>query len=408
MPATKLRVVPDPRGQSHPGPRLPREAARDGALTLSLSHLNKGFAPAGRRAIQAVADVSLNVREGEMLVLLGPSGCGKTTLLRCVAGLEKPDTGQITIGSRLVFSDKPRVEIAPQRRPISMMFQSYALWPHMSTFDNVAYPLRARGVPADAIGERVRGMLEAANISELAGEYPARMSGGQQQRVALARAMVTGAPLILFDEPLSNVDAKVREQLRREIATMQARYRFAGLYVTHDQKEALALAHRIAALDSGRIAQIGTPQELYDEPVSTYVASLLGPANHFEGVVKQSYGQTVLVDTEVGPVRGRAASSAAGMTSGKKAIVLFRPEAARLAKLDDACEKMAENEWAGIWESHVFAGSHTEVLVRVSTSVQLCAWSSAREGVLGRPVKVRVPEAAVRILGPTGDGAQAP
>jgi len=208
--------------------------------------------------VTALGDVSMLVQEGEFVVLLGPSGCGKTTLLRSVAGLEKPDRGRIEIAGRTVFDSAQKIAVPPENRGLSMVFQSYALWPHMTVFDNIAYPLRNRKRP-DVKGHVGRA-LEMVRCGELASRYPGQLSGGQQQRVALARALASGDQLILFDEPLSNVDAKVREAVRFELLNLQRELGFSALYVTHDQSEATALAHKIVVMRQGAVAQIGTPR----------------------------------------------------------------------------------------------------------------------------------------------------
>ena len=212
--------------------------------------------PKGGGTITPINNISLDVSIDEMVVLLGPSGCGKTTLLRCVAGLEEPDSGEIYINDQLVFSSRAGVLVPPHLRPVSMVFQSYALWPHMSVFDNVAYPLRSRKFgTAKQVQDRVQDVLAIMCLDALARQFPGQLSGGQQQRVALARAIVPGTGVVLFDEPLSNVDARIREQLREEIRRMQRRLKFSALYVTHDQVEAMAVADQIAVLDDGRIVQ---------------------------------------------------------------------------------------------------------------------------------------------------------
>lgn len=379
------------------------------AAVLSVSSLKKCFLSTHVNPVKAIDDITLDVHKGEMVVLLGPSGCGKTTLLRCVAGLESPDTGRITIGNKLVFSDQRRVNVPTQHRALSMMFQSYALWPHMTTFDNVAYPLRTKSVPEQTIRQRVTGILEIAGVGHLIHEFPSRMSGGQQQRVALARALVAESQLILFDEPLSNVDAKVRESLRNEIAMMQRKFKFAGLYVTHDQKEALGLADRIAAIETGRVVQIGTPETLYSEPCSAYVANLLGAINHLRGVVRDRDGDIASVETEIGMARGRVNFASTDIRSGSRVTILFRPEAARLANLHD--EHVPEdNEWTGAWESRVFSGSHVEEFVRINENVRLCAWGPPHQATPNTGVKYRVPHTAVRVIAdpPLGGGTEAP
>ncbi|MDE3078339.1 MAG: ABC transporter ATP-binding protein, partial [Chloroflexota bacterium] len=221
-----------------------------------------------RGPVLALDNVSLEIAAGEILVLLGPSGCGKTTLLRCIAGLERPDSGELYVQGRPVFSSSTHVWLPPERRQLSMVFQSYALWPHMTVFENVAYPLRNVKVPAAEVRERTEAVLGVVGLGAYAPAYPGQLSGGQQQRVALARAIVANEGVVLFDEPLSNLDAKVRERLRVDLLALQRDIGFSALYVTHDQTEATALGDRIAVMSTGRMAQSGTPVEIYDRPSS--------------------------------------------------------------------------------------------------------------------------------------------
>lgn len=301
------------------------EDVRSSAMpVLRIQGLSKFFQRSDKSIVPAVDDISMEVHAGEFVVLLGPSGCGKTTLLRCIGGLEQPDRGVIEIDGRTVFSAANGVRLMPEAREIGMVFQSYALWPHMSVFDNVAYPLRARNVPAAEINDRVRETLSMVGIPELEKQYPSQVSGGQQQRVALARAIVARSRLILFDEPLSNVDAKVREQLRDELVEMQHKLHFAAVYVTHDQEEAIALADRIAALRKGRVAQIGPPSELYLTPRSLYVANFIGSTNTVHGVIEGFQDNLVIVRTECGSLRARAVDE--DMAKDDNVAVVFRPE----------------------------------------------------------------------------------
>jgi iron(III) transport system ATP-binding protein len=301
-------------------------AAGDAAADpiLRVESLGKFFRRSDQSLVPAVDDVSMEVRAGEFVVLLGPSGCGKTTLLRCIGGLERPDRGVIEIEGRTVYSSSQGVSLMPEDRHIGMVFQSYALWPHMTVFDNVAYPLRARRLPKADIPGRVREALAMVGIPELEKQYPSQMSGGQQQRVALARAIVSRSRLILFDEPLSNVDAKVREQLRDELVEMQRKLHFAAVYVTHDQEEAIALGDRIAALRKGKIAQIGSPRDLYLTPRSLYVANFIGTTNNIHGIVESFDGGLAAVRTEHGKLRALAVVE--GLAEGDQVAVVFRPE----------------------------------------------------------------------------------
>lgn len=255
---------------------------------LRVAGLRKTFRRASGEMVPAVDVDALEVTAGEFLVLLGPSGCGKTTLLRCIAGLETPDEGEITLGEEVVFSSKTNTSIPVEKRGLSMVFQSYALWPHMTALENVMYPLKfakrprgsARPSRASMISsaEAALGLVDVASVGR---QYPTQMSGGQQQRVALARALVDGRSMILLDEPLSNVDARVRELLRHELSTMHQKIGFTAVYVTHDQVEAMDLATRIVVMKSGQVAQIGTPSEIYQRPKSRYVAEFLGGVNYF-------------------------------------------------------------------------------------------------------------------------------
>ena len=219
--------------------------------------------------VLALNNVDLDVERSQMLVLLGPSGCGKTTLLRCIGGLETPTAGDVWLAGKLFTSVKNGINQPPEKRNLGMMFQSFGLWPHMTVSENVAYPLQnRRGLGHNEIATRVASMLETMGVGHLGERYPGQISGGQQQRVALARAMVASPTALLFDEPLSNVDAQVRKRLREEIRQMKIEHGFAGVYVTHDQEEAMALADLLAVMQDGEIRQLGTPWEIYRRPKS--------------------------------------------------------------------------------------------------------------------------------------------
>ncbi|WFE30899.1 ABC transporter ATP-binding protein [Micromonospora sp. WMMD975] len=364
--------------------------------------LSKRFRRADGAETKAVDNVSFDVARGEFLVLLGPSGCGKTTLLRMIAGLETPDAGTVEIDGQPVYDHSRRLVVPPEKRRISMIFQSYALWPHMTVAQNVAYPLenRARKLPRPEIAARVQASLDQVHIGELGRQYPGQMSGGQQQRVALARALVAGNDLILFDEPLSNVDAKVREQLRAELVSMQRELGFAAVYVTHDQHEAMGLAHRIAVMGEGRFAQLGGPRDIYHDATSRYVANFVGTSNELPGPVTGPDGAGLAaVRTALGLVRGRLASDQ--LRDGDQAIALFRPERAHIAPATGAS---AENDGAatftGTLKAALFLGPHTEYTVTCGEHV-LRVWSNIRtELPEGATVEVTVDAADVRILQP--------
>lgn len=244
---------------------------------VTISGLTKRFD--GKPPSLAIDDLDLDIEEGEFLALLGPSGCGKTTTLRCVAGLEKAGLGRISIGSTTVFDSTARVNLPPDKRRIGMVFQSYALWPHMTVRNNIAYPLRARRMKAalkDGTVERTAATVECDGLLD---RYPMQLSGGQQQRVALARALVARPEVILFDEPLSNLDARLRDQMRTEIHELHQREQFTAIFVTHDQSEALALGARIAIMRAGRVEQLDTAERVFESPATEYVAAFIGLAN---------------------------------------------------------------------------------------------------------------------------------
>jgi iron(III) transport system ATP-binding protein len=336
-----------------PGP--PASAAPP---VVSVRSLAKTFRREDGSPARAIDGVSLDVHPAEFVVLLGPSGCGKTTLLRAIAGLEEPDAGEIEIRGETVFSSVEGIDVPPERRRLAMIFQSYALWPHMTAFQNVAYPLQGRRLRKKQIAERVGAVFELVGIPELQRQYPGQMSGGQQQRVALARALVAGDDLVLFDEPLSNVDAKVREQLRFELLSMQRELGFAALYVTHDQAEAMELAHRIAVMREGAIVQVDPPRRLYAEPSTRYVASFVGTSNELEGTVTSLRNGFAELETTIGPVRGAAAN---GVGEGAQAIAICRPERLLLSP----AEPDSPNRWHGEVRAAAFLGANIEHVVAV-------------------------------------------
>lgn len=234
--------------------------------------------------VVALDDVLLKIIKGEFFVLLGPSGSGKTTLLRCIAGLEKPDKGLIAIGGRIVFDSERKVYVPPKDRDIAMVFQNYALYPHMKVFDNIAFPLRLRRMPKEEIKKRVLDVAKLLRIDDLLDRYPMQLSGGQQQRVALARALVRNPKVFLMDEPLANIDAKLRVLMRAELKKLQKELGITTIYVTHDQAEAMTMADRVAVLNKGKVMQIGSPDELYHKPANLFVAGFVGlpPMNFFD------------------------------------------------------------------------------------------------------------------------------
>ncbi len=271
--------------------------------------------------VVAVDNVSFEVKHGEFLTLLGPSGCGKTTTLRCIAGLEIPDDGEIYIGSKLVSAPRKGVFVPPEKRNIGMVFQNYAVWPHMTVFDNIAYPLKIRGVPKDEIRRRVKRVLELVHLEGLENRYPHQLSGGQQQRVALARALVMEPEVLLLDEPLSNLDAKLREEMRFEIKEIQRSVGITVIYVTHDQAEAMAMSDKIAVMNKGKILQIGSPIEIYRKPANAFVAEFIGLANFLE-YKSLKFGENCV---EVELKGGSTIKCSPPVKTGNEYVVVARP-----------------------------------------------------------------------------------
>lgn len=323
---------------------------------VQVAALRKSFTRRSGERVNAVDGVDLQVAAGEFVSLLGPSGCGKTTLLRCIAGIERPDEGDIWANGKLHFSSRSGVNTPPERRHLSMMFQGYALWPHMTVFENVAFPLKADRVPKPEIKRRVERVLDALGIRDLQAQYPSHMSGGQQQRTALARALVRNSQLVLFDEPLSNVDANVREQLRLELLELQREIGFAAVYVTHDQSEAMELSDRIAVLRDGQVEQLDSPTAVYDTPNSRYVANFIGTVNELPGRVTSAHNGELRIDTAAGLVSAHAD----GFAEGDEAVALARPEHCQVS----TAEPEGPNCWPGVVEHSIFAGSREELFVR--------------------------------------------
>ncbi|MEM3692676.1 MAG: ABC transporter ATP-binding protein [Candidatus Bathyarchaeia archaeon] len=273
--------------------------------------------------VVAAEDVSFEVKEGELFFLLGPSGCGKTTILRIIAGFYQPDRGDV------LFDGKSVLGVPAHKRGTGMVFQNYALWPHMTVYDNVAYGLKVRGVPMQERVSRVKEVLKIVKMEDYVMRYPNQLSGGQQQRVALARALVVEPEVLLLDEPLSNLDAKLRLETREEIKRIQRELKITTVYVTHDQEEALSMADRIAIMNLGKIEQIGSPNEVYNNPRNRFVAEFIGEANSFEGKIEgfleEGKDRFLLIHTDYGlKIRARAGDE--GLKEGLKVICMVRPE----------------------------------------------------------------------------------
>jgi len=266
-------------------------------------------------AVTAVDRADLTVRDGELFTLLGPSGCGKTTLLRLLAGFYQPDSGEIRFGDRIVSG------LLPYERNIGMVFQNYALWPHMTVEANVAYGLKLRKLATAEIAARLAEGLRKVNLTGFESRYPGQLSGGQQQRVALARALVLNPDILLLDEPLSNLDAKIRVQVRAEIRKLQQELGITTIYVTHDQEEALSLSDRVAVMKDGRVLQVGVPKELYERPRTPFVADFVGTNNLVPGRVSERAGAELVVDTAVGRLR-----AVPNGPVGDRCVLAIRPE----------------------------------------------------------------------------------
>src|SRR5688572_10434632 len=292
-------------------------------MRIALEEVSKRFG-----TTLAVDRVSLDIGDGELFTLLGPSGCGKTTLLRLIAGFYPVDGGQIHFGPRRVDG------LAPYERNIGMVFQNYALWPHMTVRGNVTYGLRLRKLSAAEIARRLAAGLAKVNLTGLEERYPGQLSGGQQQRVALARALVLNPDILLLDEPLSNLDAKIRISVRAEIRTLQRELGITTVYVTHDQEEALSLSDRIAVMRDGRVLQVATPKELYERPVSRFVADFVGVNNFLPGLCRDATATSVVAETALGLVRGRPVASN-HVKAGDRCVLAVRPENVSLVAGDE-------------------------------------------------------------------------
>ena len=363
---------------------------------IQITNVTKRYRRAGGATITPVDTISLTVAENELVVLLGPSGCGKTTLLRCVAGLETPDEGEIVIDGRVVFSSARGIFVPPDQRRLSMIFQSYALWPHMTVAQNVGYPLEGQKLPAAEIARRVSAALELVGVGGLEAQFPGRISGGQQQRVALARALVSNSSVVLFDEPLSNVDAQVRNQLRFELKRMQRQIGFSGLYVTHDQAEAMELGHRVAVLQSGRIAALDTPRRVYEEPTNHYVANFVGVSNFLDGHVRSTAEGGTVVETRFGLFETGALEQS--FAPGEGVQLVLRPEKISLDAAAPSGE--ARNTVPVRVEAQLFSGAYTEYVVSAGEQV-FRVWShddTLRSFAEGDSAWLSIKPAALRLI----------
>ncbi len=346
-------------------------------------------------AVKAVREVSFEVPEGKLFTLLGPSGCGKTTTLRSIAGLEKPTAGEITVAGRVMYSAEKGIFVAPNRRRFGMVFQSYAIWPHMTVFENVAFPLNVgnRKFGKAEIRDKVARVLAAVALDEFAEREATRLSGGQQQRLALARALVMEPQLLLLDEPMSNLDAKLRERMRFELKRLQRELGLTTVYVTHDQAEALALSHAIAVMNEGRIVQVGTPREIYERPCNRFVADFVGATNFVGGAVAGTDGaaEHYRIGTDLGELR---AWSGDMLGSGEKVTLSVRPEDVELSE----SRPQGANVREGLVEAKVFLGDSVHFQVKVGGRTLLARAHPSLRTPIGNPIFLRIdPEKCVAI-----------
>jgi iron(III) transport system ATP-binding protein len=333
----------------------------------------------------ALDSVSLTIEHGTLVCLLGPSGCGKTTALRLLAGFTEPTAGEIKLGDRVVSS--PRRTLPPEQRNVSMVFQSYALWPHMTVAQNIAYGLELRKLDRGAIARKVEAILATARLAELAGRYPAELSGGQQQRVSLARALIVEPETLLLDEPLSNLDANLREEMRFEVRRLHDAFRYTTVYVTHDQSEAMTTADLICVMNGGKIEQSGSPEEIYDRPVSEFVARFIGASNIVKG--KTLDGSHV----EIAGVPLHCQS--AQLTPGGETAVSIRSHDLKLS----ASPLQGENVLPGTVTREVYLGGSRDYVIELKDGTQIRAVTAASDSLpRGSAVFVQMPPGRCRAL----------
>lgn len=358
---------------------------------LAVQCIEKAFGDAGRR-FRAVDGVSFEVQPGQFYTLLGPSGCGKTTTLRCVAGLERPDAGRVLIEGALVSGEGRFVPA--NRRDIGMVFQSYAIWPHMTVFENVAFPLRVgrRRLPRSEVRTRVLAALEMVHLGGLEVRNATQLSGGQQQRLALARALVRRPRLLLLDEPLSNLDAKLRERMRSDIRALQRRLGIAALYVTHDQGEALSMSDRVAVMLAGKLVQEGTPREIYQQPGSRLVADFVGSSNFIEATVEATTGSGLRLLSAIGELHLEPQGE---VTGGADVVVFIRPENVRIhPRRPDAV-----NVFECRVEDTSFLGEHLQCRMDVGGQRLLVRQHPAARLEVGASVYAELPPADLALIG---------
>jgi iron(III) transport system ATP-binding protein len=356
---------------------------------LSVKSLHVDY-PTDGGAVTAVDDVSFEVPRGALFTLLGPSGCGKTTTLRAIAGLERPRRGEIAADGRVVYSSERNIFVAPNRRSFGMVFQSYAIWPHMNVFENAAFPLQVGGrrLARKEVAAKTMRVLAAVGLDHLADRAATKLSGGQQQRLALARALVMEPSLLLLDEPLSNLDAKLRERMRFELTRLQRELGITTVYVTHDQSEALALSHGIAVMNEGRIAQIGSPADIYQRPHDRFVADFIGTTNLFDAavIVADAHTGRCRVGTALGELNVQGNGSLRGNDT---VVVSIRPEDVELFDAPPECGD-GDNLCRGTVDAKVFLGDYFDYQVKVGERLLLARAHPSLRAAVGAPIHVRI------------------
>jgi len=356
------------------------------AENLTLSNIVKRFGQT-----TAVDHLNLDVQEGEFLTLLGPSGCGKSTTLRLIAGLERPNEGTVSLGGRVLSSGEQRVFTPPEKRGMGMVFQSYAVWPHMTVEQNVGFPLKLRHVSRDEQRERVRESLRMVGLEGLGSRGATQLSGGQQQRVALARALVHNPSVLLLDEPLSNLDAKLREQMRLELRLLQRRLKITTIFVTHDQAEAMVLSDRIVVMNHGRVEQIGGPDDIYERPATRFVMDFVGRVNYLQGVARSINGVAQIVCE--GADLTLTALPSEELAGEQRVTLCIRPEDVAVLPINAQHE---DTDWRATVQAVTYLGHRVEYLLTVgSVSIMAEGAAASRLGE-GDEVRLRIPRECIR------------